>query len=77
VTHAWTGPATARPQPDDLDLAVVGDSPRGQVLVAGELGMLTAPRLDVLLDELLSAGYRQLSVNLSEVRLFAAAPCPS
>ena len=35
--------------------------------------MPTAPRLDVLLDELLSAGYRQLSVNLSEVRLFAAA----
>jgi hypothetical protein len=35
--------------------------------------MPTARRLDVLLDELLSAGYRQLSVNLSEVRLFAAA----
>jgi len=42
-------------------------------LVAGEVDMLTTPRLDVLLDELLSAGYRQLGVDLSEVGFLAAA----
>ena len=64
---------TAGPQPDDVDLTVAGDAPRGQVLVAGDLDMLIAPRLEVLLDELLSAGYRQLSVDLSGVGFVAAA----
>jgi anti-anti-sigma factor len=43
------------------------------VVVAGELDMLTAPRLEQLLTELLHAGYRRVSVDSSGVTFFAAA----
>ena len=54
-------------------LAVVGDVPCGRVLVAGELDMLTAPRLEQLLTKLLHAGYRQVGVDLSGVGFCAVA----
>ena len=58
---------------NDLVLAVVGDVPDGRVLLAGELDGLTAPRLEQLLTDLLSTGYRHLSVDCSGVGFLAAA----
>jgi anti-anti-sigma factor len=72
-----------RPQPEmdgrnptssgGLVLAVVGGVPDGRVLLAGELDMLTAPRLEQLLTDLLSTGYRHVSVDCSGVNFLAGA----
>ena len=62
--HAWSGGFT---------MTVTGDGPRGRVLVSGELDMLTAPRLNTLLMELLHRGYRQVSVDASALDFCAAA----
>ena len=61
------------PAAPGLTLNVVGAVPRGRVLVAGELDVLTAPALDRLLTELLQAGYRQLSIDSSGVQFLGAA----
>jgi anti-sigma B factor antagonist len=58
---------------DRLVLAVVGDVPDGRVLLAGELDILTAPRLEQLLTDLLSTGYRHVSADCSGVSFLAAA----
>jgi anti-sigma B factor antagonist len=58
---------------DDLVLALVGDVPDGRVLLAGELDILTTPRLEQMLTELLSTGYRHVSVDCSGVNFLAAA----
>jgi len=58
---------------DGLVLAVVGDVPDGRVLIAGELDVLTAPRLEQLLTDLLTTGYRHVSVDCSSVSFLAAA----
>ena len=80
--YRWGG-SVHRPQPemdgrnptssDGLVLAVVGGVPDGRVLLAGELDMLTAPRLEQLLTDLLSTGYRHVSVDCSGVNFLAAA----
>jgi len=54
-------------------MAVVGDPPCGRVLLTGELDILTAPRLERLLTDLLSTGYRHVSVDCSGVRFLGAA----
>jgi anti-sigma B factor antagonist len=56
-----------------LAVAVVGDVPTGRVLLTGELDVLTAPRLEQLLTDLLSTGYRHISVDSSGVAFLAAA----
>jgi anti-anti-sigma factor len=61
------------PLADGLTLAVFGRIPCAQVVVGGDLDMLTAPRLEQLLTELLHAGYRQVGVDFSGVTFFAAA----
>ena len=58
---------------DGLAVGVVGDVPDGRVLLAGELDGLTAPRLEQLLTDLLSTGYRHVSVDCSSVGFLAAA----
>jgi anti-sigma B factor antagonist len=58
---------------DGLVLALVGDVPDGRVLLAGELDILTTPRLEQMLTELLSTGYRHVSVDFSGVNFLAAA----
>jgi len=54
-------------------MTVTGDVPHGRVRVAGELDMLTAPRLNTLLMELLHRGYRQVRVDASALDFCAAA----
>ena len=58
---------------DGLAVAVVGDVPCGRVLLTGELDVLTAPRLEQLLTDLLSTGYRHVSVDCSGLRFLGAA----
>jgi anti-sigma B factor antagonist len=58
---------------DGVAVAVVGDVPGGRVLLTGELDVLTAPRLEQLLTDLLSTGYRHVSVDCSGVRFLGAA----
>jgi anti-sigma B factor antagonist len=54
-------------------MAVMGDVPDARVLVAGELDMLTAPRLSTLLTELLHRGYRQVDIDAAGVDFCGAA----
>jgi anti-anti-sigma regulatory factor len=58
---------------DGLVLAVLGNVSGGRVLLVGELDLLTAPRLEQLLTDLLSTGYRHVSVDSSGVSFLAAA----
>jgi anti-sigma B factor antagonist len=58
---------------DGLAVAVVGDVPCGRVLLTGELDVLSAPRLEQLLTDLLSTGYRHVSVDSSGLAFLAAA----
>jgi anti-anti-sigma factor len=58
---------------DGLAVAVVGDAPCGRVLLTGELDVLSAPRLEQLLTDLLSTGYRHVSVDSSGLAFLAAA----
>jgi anti-sigma B factor antagonist len=53
--------------------ALVDDLPIARVLVAGELDLHTAPRLDRFLNRLLADGYRQVDLDLSQLRFLAAA----
>jgi anti-sigma B factor antagonist len=73
VGVSWRGLDGERSDADDLLLIVSGAVPRGQVLVGGELDLLTAPRLERFLIELLQAGYREVGVDASGVNFFAAA----
>ena len=61
------------PRSSGLEIAVRGDSPRGHVVVAGELDMLTAPRLSMVLTELLHRGYRQVNIDAAGLDFCAAA----
>lgn len=57
----------------ELVLVVLGHAPHARLLVGGELDVATAPRLARFLDDLLRAGHRRLDLDLSRVRLLAAA----
>jgi anti-sigma B factor antagonist len=63
----------SRPHSSGLEMAVMGDVPDGRVVVAGELDMLTAPRLGMLLMELLHRGYRQVNVDAAGLDFCGAA----
>jgi anti-anti-sigma factor len=73
MRNVGSGVDGSNPRSDALELAVLGDVPRGRVLIVGELDLLTAPRLEQLLTHLFCAGYRQLGVDASGVAFFAAA----
>jgi anti-anti-sigma factor len=73
VNRPYSEPEGEHSRSGGLVLTVVGDVPAGRVVVAGELDMLTAPRLNALLIELLYRGYRQVSVDAAGVDFLAAA----
>ena len=54
-------------------MSISSDASAGVVFVQGVLDLITAPRLELLLDRLRDDGHRQITVDLSQLTFLGAA----
>ena len=57
----------------EFGMSISSDASAGVVFVPGALDLITAPRLELLLDHLRDDGHRQITVDLSQLTFLGAA----